>query len=477
MAKGRKAEWVEVAGEAVEGLYYDKGLNTYYFYIVDDRGLKRKVTRRKKATAALELYNYKLSNEQVLKETRVAYKDAKIDNRSKGNTAVRLVLKGSSHSDQYKVARIPESYIIEQFVELLDKNPRGVIETFRKMGRDELTPIIELAKNYKSNRIKLDDMLDWYLTIAERTTDTIRHSKQFFNHFCTIVNVKYVDQITIDNIKEYKTTLEKLKTDNDYSKAWLQHRYQTVKTIFRNAKLHVEQKDELDRVIDNMKLLKAIGKNTKIAPTPISAEDFQMFLQNVTMQFNYAKDRTKKMRYAKWKAILLTAANTCSHFKDIVNMKFSNKTSELGLDLKAGTLAMYREKSGTAKVCVLWGETVEAIKQFREILDVDSEYVFATARNNKNTASHLRDEFWRYIRPQTLALDPHMSKKIEFNQIRDACFTACANERLPLEQRNYISGHKNTGDDDSYLLRTPELAEPASDACYKYFLENTNEKI
>jgi len=59
--------------------------------------------------------------------------------------------------------------------------------------------------------------------------------------------------------------------------------------------------------------------------------------------------------------------------------------------------------------------------------------------------------------------------KIEFNQIRDACFTACADAGLPIEQRNYVSGHKNIGDDDAYLLRQPKLAKPACDAIYSYF--------
>ena len=33
-AKGKKANFVQVAGEAVEGLYYDKALDVYYYYTV-----------------------------------------------------------------------------------------------------------------------------------------------------------------------------------------------------------------------------------------------------------------------------------------------------------------------------------------------------------------------------------------------------------------------------------------------------------
>ena len=63
-----------------------------------------------------------------------------------------------------------------------------------------------------------------------------------------------------------------------------------------------------------------------------------------------------------------------------------------------------------------------------------------------------------------------MRETIEFNQIRDAGFTACALALLPIEQRNYVSGHKNKGDDDAYLLRQPKLAEPACNAMYDYFM-------
>ena len=59
---------------------------------------------------------------------------------------------------------------------------------------------------------------------------------------------------------------------------------------------------------------------------------------------------------------------------------------------------------------------------------------------------------------------------LEFSMIRDGCFTACAQAHLPIDQRNFVSGHKNLGTDDDYLLRQPELAKPACDAIYNYFI-------
>ena len=37
------------------------------------------------------------------------------------------------------VYQIPDNFILERFIELLDENPRRLAETFAEMGREDLT--------------------------------------------------------------------------------------------------------------------------------------------------------------------------------------------------------------------------------------------------------------------------------------------------------------------------------------------------
>lgn len=484
-AKGKKASFVQVAGEAVEGLYYDKALDVYYYYTIDPTTKKRKkVTRRNKAKAALELYNYSLQNSEVAK-VKIPFDYDIIPSVGvdpKGRTSIQKPLKEvfiKKDGTQVKLvqdipaARVPENVIIESFVEMLDTNPRALSEKFIQMGREDLAGIIHLPKNYKRSKTELSEMLEWYLTEEERSRDTIRYGKSFWGQFCDIVNVPYLEQVTLNHIKTYKQQLKSIKTKKKLSHKWLNYRYELVRRVVRHAKLHTENKSYINDVLDNMEILKAIGgkDNNRKNPKPMSKEEFQLMLGYFKEELKNANTPSKKVRYSKWIAIFLTAANTCSYFQDLCDMTLARKTGHLGLDLDNKTLAMYREKKSTVKVAVLWNETIDAIELFRKYQDCQTEYVFETKKNKKNTASRLRDEFWRYIRPN---ISKHYDNnkdllKIEFNQIRDAGFTACALAELHIEQRNYVSGHRNTGDDDAYLLRQPKLAKPACDAIYSYF--------
>ncbi len=506
--RGFKPDWVDVAGEQVEGLYYDKALKVYYFYKIDPVTKKRsKVTRRKKAKAALELYNYKLESAEQDK-VKLEIDDDEV--KSIQSQKSKLTLEWSDTDKYHKIiskypnwlhdknqrkacdkelreslfgfmknkyvnTSIPENIIIEKFVEMLDANPREVSERFIQMGREDLVGIIHLPKNFKRSKTELPKMLEWYLTEEERSRDTIRYGKLFWEQFCDIVNVPYLEQVTLNHIKTYKQKLVAIKTRKKFSYKWLNFRYELVRRVVRHAKLHTENKSYVNDVLDNMEILKASGgkKGSRITPKPMSRNDFQLMLNYFKEELKKAKTYTTKLRYSKWIAIFLTAANTCSYFQDLCDMTFVTKSGHLGLDLQNKTLTMYREKKSTVKVAVLWDETVKAIKLFRENQGCHTDYVFETKKNKKNTASRLRDEFWRYTRPKIAEhYDNKEFLKIEFNQIRDAGFTACALAGLHIEQRNYVSGHKNSGDDDAYLLRQPKLAKPACDAMYEYFIQD-----
>ncbi len=490
-AKGKKANFVQVAGEAVEGLYYDKALDVYYYYTIDPTTKrKRKVTRRNKAKAALELYNYKLQfagqdSTKVFLDSEDDENGGAILKSSDDKSYIIPAAMPDKEQVEYRdkdgfncllstdeVFNLPNNFIIERFVEMLDANPREMSEIFIEMGREDLAGIIHLPKNYKRSKTELSKMLEWYLTEEERSRDTIRYGKSFWGQFCDIINVPYLEQVTLNHIKTYKQQLKSIKTKRKLSHKWLNYRYELVRRVVRHAKLHTENKSYINDVLDNMEILKATGgkKNNRKNPKPISKNEFQLMLNYFKAELKKANTPTKKIRYSKWIAIFTTAANTCSYFQDLCDMTLVKKTGHLGLDIRNNTLAMYREKKSTVKVAVLWSETVESIRIFREHQGCHTDFVFETKKCKKNTASRLRDEFWRYIRPK---IAEHYNNKellkIEFNQIRDAGFTACALAELHIEQRNYVSGHKNTGDDDAYLLRQPKLAKPACDAIYSYF--------
>lgn len=470
-----RTQKVYLGGEEEKDLYYDKSRDVWYFFIKDEvTGRKIRVCRRKKTAAALALYNYKLQFMEQ-KAVSIPVKDAQLESKAYPLNVLtqQSELKIKALVGTVENVKIPENIILEEFVKLLDSNPRKVAETFVQMGREDLSAVVNLPKNYKLTKTKLSDMLEWYLTNEERSKDTIKYAKLFWNQFCNLINVPFLEQITLERLKAYKSAVEAKQKTEKRSKRWAGSRYEYIKRIIKHSILHVSDSKDIQQVLGWCDVLKANGKKGegRLDPKPISPFEFQALLNHVTDELHKAKSFTKRYRYSKWRAVLLTAANTCSYFSDLCDMKFVARAGELGLDLEHKTLAMYREKTSVPKIAVLWDETVQAIKEFRAIAGTTSEFVFATQKNKQNLASHLRDEYWKHIRPDTEKMNPEMRTGIEFNEIRDACFSACASEHLGLDQRNMISGHKGKGDDDAYLLREPSLAEPASKACWKYFMD------
>lgn len=491
--RGTKPTWVKVGGCDVEGLYEDKTNKVYYWFEEDPvTGKLKKNSRTNKSQAALALYRYNLKK-QAQKTTKVFF-DTEDDENGNFITKAssedayvvgaeipkqeQVIYKGKEGNEvtlrTYDTFHIPDNFIIERFVEMLDSNPRQMAESFINMGREDLAGIIHLPKNFTLPRTKLTDMLKWYFDYEERSPDTQKKVVPHFNEFCDIVNVDYMEQLTNEHIKAYRQRIIDLKKRGFHTKTFLRHRFDAVKRIFRHAKLHIENKAELNNKIDALEsILSVDGEGETKNAKPIEVNQMQWLLRATAQK---PKNRVEKLRLAKWKAILLTALNTCSYMKDLCDMTLTQTNSIVGVDLKAGTLSMYRVKTSIAKVAVLWQETIEAILQYRELRDTDSVHLFVSRNNSPCLRSHLRKEWSKYIKPLASKIaSEETGEKInlsflEFSMIRDGCFTACAKAHLPIDQRNFVSGHKNLGTDDDYLLRQPELAKPACDAIYSYFI-------
>ena len=357
---------------------------------------------------------------------------------------------------------------------MLDSNPRKMSENFISMGREDLAGIIHLPKNFNLPRTRLTDMMNWYLEHEERSKDTIKQITTHFPQFIDITNVDYMEQLTNEHIKAYRRRVIDVKKRGYHTNTFLKHRFDAVKRIFRHAKVHMENKTELNNKLDALEaILKVDGDGARKNAKPIEMEQMQWLLKATDTP---PKNHIEKLRLAKWKAILLTALNTCSYMKDVCDMKFTESNSIEGVDIVNRTLSMYRIKTSIAKIAVLWEETVHAIMEYRELRGSDADFVFVTRNNTPCLTSHLRKEWSKYIKPlASMVATEETNKKIdlsflEFSMIRDGCFSACAKAQLPIDQRNFVSGHKNPGNDDDYLLRQPELAKPACDAIYLYFL-------
>ena len=394
MAKrGPKPKWVKVGGVEVEGLYEDKGNKVFYWFEDDPlTGKKERKSRANKSKAALDLYNYNLKK-HTQKTTKI-FIDSEDDDYdafiTKALSEDAYVVGGEipkreqvKYKDRdgdevtlstYEIYHIPDHFILERFVEMLDSNPRKMSENFISMGREDLAGIIHLPKNFNLPRTRLTDMMNWYLEHEERSKDTIKQITTHFPQFIDITNVDYMEQLTNEHIKAYRRRVIDVKKRGYHTNTFLKHRFDAVKRIFRHAKVHMENKTELNNKLDALEaILKVDGDGARKNAKPIEMEQMQWLLKATDTP---PKNHIEKLRLAKWKAILLTALNTCSYMKDVCDMKFTESNSIEGVDIVNRTLSMYRIKTSIAKIAVLWEETVHAIMEYRELRGSDADFVF-----------------------------------------------------------------------------------------------------
>ena len=265
-----------------------------------------------------------------------------------------------------------------------------------------------------------------------------RKALAHWSEFMTSTGVKTLAQLRREHVTGYHDALWK-KHDGGKSPAYIRQRLTTIRAILNYAMKQGRDAGQLRRVLDLCKVF-TLPRPAPVDPKPISPATFGKLLEAADL---------------KWRAILLLALNAAMYGASEVA-----RLRKTDIDLEAGVLAAYRDKTGLPRLAALWPRTVEAVREYQAAYPHGSEYLFVNRHGKTWTGGGFQKAFE--------LLRERAGVECNFSQVRDGAATAAVNGRNHDEAR-LLLGHKTAGALDHYAKRDVALVRGACKAIESAF--------
>lgn len=440
MAKrGRKNKhYVTTWGETIVGLYRAPDGRWRHWVTNPDTGERKekKFTEpdEKRAISRFRAVDQPLTVDvpQTFRPTPLAREPVAIVDHSDGHAQLARLPQDAVQVGEIVVERDPYWATVRI---ALCKTPAYVAAM---TGVEEVARLEHLPK--KQPALTLTEILKTYMEANSSSDRTKKVAKGMFEHFMAYTKAKTVADLTTASLLAFRNHIESSKTVKSVGSR--RQIYGKIKTVLSFGKREGLDPVQIDAVLQRCDVLRALGKKSHPTPSPMSREHFH--------QLRVHAD-------AKWRAMLLVQLNLCLSTGEVGGLQWAH------LDLDRGIYATYRAKTMVKRIpraAVLWPETIAALKEMPRKVDT----VFLSSHATRFSAAALANGFAR------LRKAANLPTTVQMNQIRDAAYTAAIADPASSENAaRVLAGHRAPGQQDHYVLRSPEITKPACDAVYKAF--------
>jgi integrase len=161
------------------------------------------------------------------------------------------------------------------------------------------------------------------------------------------------------------------------------------------------------------------------------------------------------------KAMLLLMLNGAFYIQDVIRLRWDA--------IKDGCIVTHRKKKGECvRVCVLWQETVAALKEIEQIGD----FIFTTYMRLPIKVCGAQRRFRKLAIKAGLAIadeSGELKPTVTGSQLRDGAATAAASANVNSDLCRILRGHA-CGIDDHYVKRNPQMVGPACEAISRAYM-------
>jgi integrase len=307
----------------------------------------------------------------------------------------------------------------------------------QKLGIPEVAHLTDLTP--PEPPAKLADVLALYEAKRKKISkDEASKVRAAWDLFASTTQARTLADIDQDAIESWEDAVFDELESGDEKPKTVRHRIQRVTRVLRYAARKRLDPRNAERVLA---LINAIDLPTAgpVDPMPISVEDFHKLYR--------AADQT-------WKTILLISLNACFYPQDVRTLPVD------AVDLAQACLRFRREKTGVARVAMLWPETQKAIREYLACRGHDSGMLILSVRGVGFTYAGFHDAFDRLRQTAGTA--------VNFNQIRDGAFTAACTTGVDSRDADILAGHR-CGMADAYVLRNPGRTKAAVNAIREHY--------
>ena len=299
-------------------------------------------------------------------------------------------------------------------------------------GIEQIGYLTDLVKPEPSPA--LEEVGNLYLHHAKVSDNWRAKCKLFWKEFSDCVKVPTLRELTQGHLVGYADTVRKAAETPTYAR----QRYGAIKAIINYPPKRGKWAVDAKRALHLCSVL-VPPKKSAADPQPIPREAFHALLKAADPQM---------------KAVLLLALNCCMYGGEVVALDWAD------LDLRKGTLATERCKTGIVRVATLWGRTVAVLKK----LPRTTEAVFITSgtkmRHNYQT---IYKAFKAARKAAALA-----EADVQFSHVRDGAYTSAIEAGVDITLVRVLAGHA-TGISDHYVKRRPQMVAPGCAAIEKAY--------
>jgi integrase len=288
-----------------------------------------------------------------------------------------------------------------------------------------------------------------------RCTDLQRKKvRRAWRDFVETAEIRELRDITKKTIIEYQDEVHnriitrKDGTEGTMSGRQQSHLFSGIRRLIKfNAERAVEDNvtDALEKALGYMKAWKPSESKKNLNPNPIELTDWKKLLAAAEGQ-----DR----------AMVLLMLNGAFYIQEVIRLEWN--------DIKDGCIVTHRRKQGDCvRVCVLWPETIEALKEIERVND----RIFTTYMRLPIKVCGAQRRFRNLAIRAGLAVadeSGELKPTVTGSQLRDGAATAAASANVNSVLCKILRGH-SCGIDDHYVKRNPKMVAPACEAIYNAY--------
>jgi integrase len=320
-----------------------------------------------------------------------------------------------------------------------------------KLGIPELARLASLPAPEPALSLRaVGDMYKEAKEAKGRYDANMRKWSKWWDEFAVFVGVPTVDQLTKQHFADYANHLYKTARRDDRSNTYIRGRMIAVSAIIRHA-VKVHDGDYLMRAEKWLDVFD-MPSRTMDTPQPITPEHFKAILD--------------KCNDPMMTAILHMSLNCCLKPKDFTHIKLSDVRLDDATPHYWGIRHKTADK-GIPQASVLWGRTVQAIRQYLQTRTRGGDFLFVGGRG----LGISRDVIGReWLKLRTAAGVPD---DVQFQHIVDGAYTCMDNATdVEARHRDLVKGHA-CGMSKHYSLKDASSTRHAVDLVEKhYFAES-----
>jgi integrase len=282
--------------------------------------------------------------------------------------------------------------------------------------------------------------------------------RRAWEDFVETAEIRGLPDINKKTIVEYQDEVHsriiarKDGTEGPMSGSQQMHLFTGVRRLIKfNAERAVEDNvtDTLNKTLGYMQAWKPSESKKNLNPNPIEQADWKKLLAAAEGQD---------------KAMVLLMLNGAFYIQEVIRLEWD--------DIKDGCIVTHRKKRGECvRVCVLWPETIEALKSLERIHD----RIFTTYLRLPIKACGAQRRFRNLAIKAGLCVagdDGELKPTVTGSQLRDGAATAAASANVNSDLCKILRGH-GCGIDDHYVKRNPKMVAPACGAIYDAYVRDS----